>query len=318
MAIKRLVGIGACLIVVASAVFGETLAFEVASIKPAGPPDPAKMMSGQMRIGITIDQGRVDIGFFSLADLIQTAYKVKPYQITGPPWMSAERFEIHAKLPDGATKEQVPEMLQTLLADRFKLAMHRDSKEQSTYALVVAKGGHKLKDSVPEVEATAPAEEPKGASGGITFGTPEGQVKMKPTANGMTMTGGPVGPMKMTVGPAGMHMEAAKMTMTTFAEMLIRFVDRPVVDMTELKGTYQVAIDLSMEELGAMARKAGAMMGPGFGGGAAPPPAPADAASDPGGSIFSTVQRLGLRLEPRKAAVEHIVIDHLEKAPTEN
>jgi uncharacterized protein (TIGR03435 family) len=301
----------------ASVAFGETPAFEVASIKPAGAPDPAKLMAGKMRIGMTIDQGRVDIGFFSLTDLIRTAYKVKPYQVTGPSWMTTERFDIQAKLPEGATKEQVPEMLQALLADRFKLTMHRESKEQNTYALVVAKGGPKLKDSLPDVDAPPPDEAKAKADGGITIGTPDGQMRVNRTGGGMSVTGGPGGPMKMTMGPAGMHMEAAKMTMTAFAEMLTPFVDRPVVDMTELKGTYQVALDLSMEDMRSVARMAGAMM-PGMGG-EPPRAAPADAATDPsGGTIFSTVQQLGLKLEPRKAPIEHIVVDHLEKAPTDN
>ena len=75
--------------------------FEVATVKPAGPMDPAKMMSGQMRLGMSIDAARVDIGFFSLADLIRTAYRVKPYQVSGPDWMPTARFDIHAKLPEG-------------------------------------------------------------------------------------------------------------------------------------------------------------------------------------------------------------------------
>src|SRR2546425_12929186 len=94
------------------AAFGQTpaptpaLAFEVGSVKPAGPLDPAKIMSGQMRIGMQVDAARVDIGSLSLADLIAIAFKVKPYQISGPNWMGAERYTIQAKLPEGATTEQ--------------------------------------------------------------------------------------------------------------------------------------------------------------------------------------------------------------------
>ncbi len=116
------------------------------------------------------------------------------------------------------------------------------------------------------------------------------------------------------------------MTMEALADVLSRFLDRPVVDQTELKGNYQVALDLSMEDLRNVARKMGvASAGAGPATAAAPTaPAgeasrPADAASDPsGGSIFSNVQQLGLKLEPRKAPVALIVVDKLEKTPTEN
>ena len=108
------------------------------------------------------------------------------------------------------------------------------------------------------------------------------------------------------------------MTLASLADMLSRFLDRPVVDLTDLKGSYQVALDLSMEDLRNAARAAG-VVAPGLdaGGGAARPPG--DVASDPAGlSIFAAVQQLGLKLEPRKAPLELIVIDHLEKTPTEN
>ena len=101
--------------------------------------------------------------------------------------------------------------------------------------------------------------------------------------------------------------------MTTLVEMVSRFVDRPVMDMTELKGTYQVALELTMEDMRGVVRTAGVMLPPG--GGAAV----AETASDPsGGSIFSSLQQMGLKLEPRKAPVDLIVVDHVEKVPTEN
>src|SRR5580693_752688 len=160
-------GIGAGLLLVAGAAFGQTpaptLEFEVASIKPAGTLDPAKMMSGEMHVGFKVEGARVDIGFLSLSDLIGIAYKVKSYQISGPDWMAAQRFDIMAKLPEGATKEQAPEMLQALLAERFKLTIHRSSKENQIYALVVGKNGPKLKESPPD--EPAPAADGAAASG---------------------------------------------------------------------------------------------------------------------------------------------------------
>jgi uncharacterized protein (TIGR03435 family) len=70
--------------------------------------------------------------------------------------MSGEMFDIQAKLPPGASEDQVPEMLQALLADRFKLTIHREHKDQTVLALVVAKAGLKVKEAVPDAETPAP------------------------------------------------------------------------------------------------------------------------------------------------------------------
>ena len=90
------------------------LQFEVATIKPAAPLNPAMVASGKLHVGMNVDAARVDIGFLSLNDLILLAYKVKQHQLVGPDWMKNQRFDILAKMPEGATKEQVPEMLQGL------------------------------------------------------------------------------------------------------------------------------------------------------------------------------------------------------------
>ena len=96
------------------------MVFDVASIKSAGPLDPIKVSQGKLRIGLKVDGAICSIGSFSIKDLIRTAYEVKDYQITGPDWlngvMSAERFNIEATMPEGATEKQVPQMLQALLA----------------------------------------------------------------------------------------------------------------------------------------------------------------------------------------------------------
>jgi uncharacterized protein (TIGR03435 family) len=290
--------------------------FEVASIKPAGQINPARIAAGAMRIGMTIDAARVDIGFFSIADLIRTAYRVKTYQVSGPPWLTGDRFNIQAKIPDGVSKDLVPEMLQSLLAERFKLVIHRESKEMAVYALVAGKNRAKLKDAEPESET--PAAAPKDA---VTIGQGSNQIQVSRNpggGRGIVMTGGGRGgTMRMVPGEnGGMRMEASKMAMPAFAEMLSRFVDRPVVDMTELKGDYQVGLDIPMEEIRNVARLAGiaaipAAIDPGV-----PIKAPADG-SEPT-SIFTSVQQLGLKLEPRKSPAEIIVVDHVEKAPTEN
>jgi len=267
-----------------------------------------------------VDAARVDLGFLSLSDLIRIAYKLKSYQLTGPDWLAAQRFDILAKMPPGAKEDQVPEMLQALLAERFKLTFHKEKKDQNVYALVVAKSGLKMKEADPDPEPAKPAEPPPpGAEPTPPANNNNPQIKMSGSGDTRTITFGGqsgVGGAKMTMGPNGMHMEAEKMPMEGIVEMLSRMVDRPIVDETGLKGKYKMALDLTMADMMAMARSAGAAV-PGMGGGDSK--GPADAASDPGGgTVFTTVQNLGLKLEPRKAPLEYMIIDKVEKNPTEN
>ena len=306
----------ALVLIASGSAFAADPTFEVASIKPSGPMNPQAMMQGKMRLGMKIDAARVDIGFMSLADLLRTAYEVKAYQITGPDFIKTERFDISAKMPEGATKEQVPAMLRALLEERFGLKIHKDNKPVPVYALVVGKGGLKLKDAAPDPVIDPDAPLPAGTT---KMSTPDGDVTVKPSAGGMgaTVTSAKAGTVKMTMGQDGlMNMESSRMTMTTFSETITQFLDKPVVDMTELKGNYQIALSLSMADMMKVARASG--MTP-AGAGPNIPGVSADAASDPaGGSIFTSVQALGLKLEPRKEPVTMIVVDHVEKAPTGN
>jgi uncharacterized protein (TIGR03435 family) len=287
--------------------------FEVASVKPAEALTPAMITSGKLHVGMSVDGARVDIGFMSLADLIPLAFNLKPYQISGPDWMNQQRFDILAKLPEGATKEQVPEMLQALLAERFQLKVHRESRDHAIFALVVGKGGSKLKEAPTDTDVPT-GDSPTGA---LTVGTGGNQIQINRGNGGATVVSQQGGTTKMSMGTDGqMHMEMSKVTMPAFAEILTRLSDRPVIDMTELKGNYQVILDLAMADLLSVARASG-MAIPGLAGlGAAGQPA---AASDPSsGSVFQSVQQLGLRLDPRKAPIEFVVVDHVEKMPTEN
>ncbi len=314
-----------------AALFGQTaapgkLAFEVASVKPAGPLDPSKMLQNgniTVNIGMRVDKAMVSINSLSLGDLIRSAYKIKSYQLSGPSWINQERYNIQAKIPEGGSEKDVPEMLQTLLAERFNLVIRRESKEQSVLALVVAKSGHKMKDAPPDAppppaEAPKP-EEPKPGKGETVFASGGTTVRMAGNfqAGGATISGTPTGAVMMKMNPNGnMRMELEKATMTMFADMLARFVDRPVIDMTGLTGKYQVAIELAMDDMRSMARSSGAVM-IASSGHAGPPSS--DTPSDPsGGSIFQSVQQLGLKLEPRKAPIDLLVVEKADKAPTEN
>ena len=317
MSKSLLPSLSVAIILSAGWLLAQTPTFEVASVKPSEPITPAMVASGKLHAGMKIDGKRVDIGNFGLMQLICKAYDVKAYQVSGPSWLktvglSGQRFDIVANLPEGATKEQVPQMLQALLAERFKLVIHRESKDQAVYALVIGKGGLKIEESQP------PAASPDGAAPNPAV-TGSSSVSVSQTKGGAVVSDGAGKQQKMTPSPDGksMRFEIWGATLAELAEGLSPMVDHPIVDMTGLTGKYHVTLDISMQELMNIARAAGAAVPAAEGGGDASKPA--ELASDPGGSsLFTTIQTLGLKLEPRKSPMSFIVVDSVEKMPTEN
>jgi uncharacterized protein (TIGR03435 family) len=142
-----------------------TPAFEVASVRAAEFPNPGRGGGGpqQFRAGMQLDAARLDWGFASLADMIQYAFGVKNYQVSGPDWMRGSRWNVVARLPEGASQDQVPRMMQTLLAERFQLKVHHQKREQPVYALKIAKGAPRLEAIAPSNDDST-AQAPAGAS----------------------------------------------------------------------------------------------------------------------------------------------------------
>src|SRR5271157_3691397 len=134
--------------------------FEVASVKPAAPIVGNRIMVGMRGGPGTPDPGQITYNNVTLKNVLTNAYGVKSFQISGPSWLDSERYDIVAKLPRGATKEQFMVMLQNLLAERFKLTLHREKRDLPMYALVVGKNGPKMKESVEE-PAPKEGEAPK-------------------------------------------------------------------------------------------------------------------------------------------------------------
>src|ERR1035438_8055874 len=304
--------------------------FEVASIKPAASLDRAKLLAeiqngATPRLGPRVDGARAEYIYMTVADLIVLAYNAKSDQIAGPGWITTQLFDIIAKLPEGASKNDVPKMLQSLLEDRFKLALHRDSKEHVALALIVGEGGPKMKESseaLKPIDPSAPL-----APGEKQVDGPDGPMRMTSDKNGgVTMNMGEKGTVSYVVDPAtrSMKIEASLVTMSGFADMLttlLRATGGGLAgkDMTGLTASYQVAITFSLNDLaGAVRSKWIDEPNPPVG--AAGAPVPADAASDPGGSpsLLRAVQSMGLKLTSRRVMVEQLVIDHIEKTPTEN
>jgi uncharacterized protein (TIGR03435 family) len=121
--------------------------FEVATIKPAPPQSEGHTST---RMSSDTDTGKLNYTNVNLKEVIGKAYKVQQYQITGPDWIETERFDIVAKFAPHSGADQLPLMLQALLADRFNLALHRETRELPMYALVVTKNGPKFKSSETE------------------------------------------------------------------------------------------------------------------------------------------------------------------------
>jgi uncharacterized protein (TIGR03435 family) len=308
------------------------LSFEVASVKPATL-DIQKLAAavasgGEMpKMGPHVDGAQAEYSVMPLKQLIQVAYNVKPFQISGPDWIATERFDIKAKMPPGSTKDDAPAMLQSLLEERFKLSVRRETKEHPVLALVVGKGGPKMKESEPAkpIDENAPLK-----PGESKMETADGPVRVTVDmkAGGATVDMGAKGKYTYSVDRNTMsfHLAATQVTMAGFADMLTTISQqmgggaggRNIVDMTDLKGSYDVGIDFAIADLMAMAQAAGMDVGGSATGAAGA--AGANAAPTPGGgtSITDAVQALGLKLESRKAPIEQLIVEHIEKTPTEN
>ena len=221
-------------------------AFEVASVKPAAP-----QTDGQVMVSMRGDAGRVAYANVSLKQVLAKAYDVKSYQITGPAWLGTEHYDILAKAPDGVPKEQVPAMLQALLAERFHMTIHRETKDQSVYAIVVGKGELKLK----KYDESASPVFTFNESGGPPPPPPPGGGGRIAIAAGRGGGGGPAGPAPKGSAMIGMSsngaasVQARGTTLPGLASMLSNFLDRPVVDMTGIEGEYDFALEAAAEEM---------------------------------------------------------------------
>jgi uncharacterized protein (TIGR03435 family) len=311
----------------ASVSFGQTaaskLTFDVASVRPSPAPDMKAMIAGlqagKLPNSVRINGSRATFTYESLNDLIMYAYKLQRYEISGPEWMVTDRFDIDARLPDGATKDDVPEMLRALLKERFNLTTHNELQEQPVLALVIGKGGSKLKESTEKPVALDESEPLK--DGETQKDTPDGPIRLLKNADGSTTYNMGVRgtfTLKYDDESSSMHMGASSITMKGFAVMMNSLgagQGRQIVDMTAVTGNYQAAADFSLMDLMASLSSQGINLPtrPGSGGGSGE-------ATDPegGATVSAALEKLGLKLEKSRAKVGRLVVDHVEKTPTEN
>jgi uncharacterized protein (TIGR03435 family) len=237
------------------------LSFEVATVKPSTQPwlQIAPQRSGG-RFNWTTD----------LHYLIGYAYQLPLSRLAGPVPGSDYLFEVVATADPGATEDQVRRMLQTLLAERFHLAVHRDAKEAEGYALKVGKSGPKMQEAK---DGGPPPPMPAWMGKQVAEANLDGRVvSMAPSAGVVAITG-------------------RRVTMTQLAAALERQAGGFVTDETGLPGKYYLGFEFAKEDH--------------------PPDVDLP-------TIFPALQDLGLKLEKRKGPVEVLVVDHVEKAPTEN
>lgn len=179
--------------------------FEVATVKPV------TLQRGRTGVGVlSIEPDRITYDGPSLKSMLLKAYGLMPYQLEGPAWLDDQHYDVVATLPEGATKEQVPEMLQHLLVDRFKIVLHTTTKEEPVYTLTVAKGGPKLKPT---------ADDNPKSSMGVNFNQKTGDETFYYRAE----------------------------TMAKFADILSRDLGRNVTDATGLDGKYDFTLQAEIQ-----------------------------------------------------------------------
>jgi len=287
--------------------------FEAASVKVSAPPANGMIM---VRMGggpDSSDPGRVTYTGVTLKTLAARAYGVKEFQVEGPAWLDSERYDVIATILKGADKAQVGLMMQRLLADRFKLALHHETKPMAVYTLSVAKGGPKLQEIDPDNPPPLPAP-PRG-----------GPPMPPPPPGGGSMSGPGSAPpragFRIMLSPTGRHL-TGNATISRLCDLLSNLTDRPVTDLTGLKGTYAFDLSWTPDDTERMGGKFGLAMamGPPPGGAASSGPQPsADTNNDPGQTLAQALQtNSGLKLEAKRNPAHILVIDHAEKVPTEN
>lgn len=257
----------------------QTPAFEVASVRLApGPGSTSQRMTDT----------RVDLTLINLRALLLLAFRAKGYELVGPDWLAETRVSIQAALPPGAKRQQIPDMLQRLLAERFHLVVHREPRPMDVYELVVGPGGHKMREVEPadEFDKKIPlgklAEQLGTAALMDTVqDTPDGAVR--------TVRGDDLGTTTITsrtmykltlnmdrLGRRTQTLDATRITMAELASLLT----------TNMGQTSAAARGVTFEA--------------------------------PYVSVEKAVEGLGLRLERRRAPIDVIVVDRIDRVPAAN
>jgi uncharacterized protein (TIGR03435 family) len=253
------------------------LRFEVASVKPSTD------ASGKVRVGDQIwtsaglnfkPGGTFEAINATLGSIIRLAYGLREFQtVGGPAWIDSDRFDIQARGPQNAPESEAPRRLQALLADRFALKVHKETRDLPIYALVLARA--------------------RGSLGP--------RLRQSPVASTGVMGGRCEPP--LLPGPTSMRLCGVTMAQLA-ANMLPMYAGRTVVDRTGLAGGFDLALSFDNRSVPGV--------GP-AGGLPASPPAAEPAATDAVSIFTALEEQLGLKLEPQTGPAEVLVIDHVER-----
>lgn len=276
--------------------------FEVASIKPVklgpglikGPITPTLGCHGtdSHSPGITLPMGRCISRFEPLRTVIALAYDVPPallypYEgkvVIGPDWINSEIFDIEAKAESATTEAQLKLMLQSLLAERFKLKLHPESREMAVYNLVTGKNGVKF--------TKAPADRECGEQKRSDHRYELGATDLGEQCHGFVPNNG--------------ALTGRSVDMNDLAEMLAIWAGRKVIDKTGVEGLFDLRMPQMTSANVGLSAQVDERGGPRGGGNPIPIP-----------TVFEAVEQVGLKLESAKGPVEVFVIDSIER-PSEN
>jgi uncharacterized protein (TIGR03435 family) len=238
--------------------------------------------------------GRVLVTNLPLRRLIVFAYGLQPQQLAGgPSWLDTDRFDIVAQAegnlsptPPGGPPGPPQLMMQRLLAARFGLVVHTESRELPVYALTLARADRRLGPRITPADRDCLALM-TAAPGGVPVAAPQ-------LADGRPACGARRdGTGRVMAGGTDMR--------TLATQMLTGQVDRPVVDQTGLTGAFDFDLEYALDTTGR----------------GAPPPDPATAVTDRPSLFTALEEQLGLKLQPQRAPVNVLVIDRVTP-PTEN
>jgi uncharacterized protein (TIGR03435 family) len=278
---------------------GKTLAFEVATVKP-NTSDDSPNVNFTLGPGAAYANtgGRFLASNISLLDYIRFAYKLTDGQVEimragAPNWIATKRFDIQAKseIPN-PTKDQMRLMMQSLLAERFKLVVHSETRELPVFALVLVKSGRlgpQLRPHPPEDSTCSSVPAPTNQDS-----EPKLALEIPTVCGGLVSVGVPSAPSHVRVGGRRVSLG---LVAAHLGEM--GHYDRPIVDQTGLNGTFDLVLEWGPDSV---------------------PDSPSSPIHDDGQSILQEALRdqLGLKLERKKTPSTILLIDHLDQQPTVN